>query len=323
MTARDVLSEDEVNALLEGVAQDKIDTSDKQQHADVNIFDFTAQDRIVSARLPALNTINERFVRSFRASLMNLLRRHIDVKVANFLSQKSGEYFGKLNAPICINIVRPRPLIGTAFIVVSYRLIYLIVHYLFGGEHVDEQHDISTKELTQMEIRISDLVLEHILEDMREAWRATYPLEPEAAAFETNPQLINSVSQSETLIVNQYRVGISGLYAEVDFCIPYSVLEPIRSELDEGGSDQTEINENWATQLREEVFDSPLLINGNIAEKSVSLREVLALKEGDVIAIELKPFVTIFAAGIPVFRGKFGISNGKNAVKIIERAKKT
>ena len=70
-----VLSQDEVDALLDGVVSDEVDTEAKEDEdfdpAEIISFDLTAQDRIIRGRMPTLEIIHDRFVRLFRLTLSN------------------------------------------------------------------------------------------------------------------------------------------------------------------------------------------------------------------------------------------------------------
>ena len=75
----DLLSQDEIDALLHGV--DDVDDVDEPMDAgdeSAVSFDFSSQDRIVRGRMPALELIDERFARRMRISLFNMLRKTAD-----------------------------------------------------------------------------------------------------------------------------------------------------------------------------------------------------------------------------------------------------
>ena len=76
----DLLSQDEIDALLHGVDSGAVDTEDAPPApGEARSYDFASQDRIVRGRLPTLEMINERFARTWRIGLFNLLRRSADL----------------------------------------------------------------------------------------------------------------------------------------------------------------------------------------------------------------------------------------------------
>ena len=69
----DLLSQDEIDALLHGV--DDVDEDDISEGEDTRVYDFSSQDRIVRGRMPTLEIVNERFARHLRISMFNMMRR--------------------------------------------------------------------------------------------------------------------------------------------------------------------------------------------------------------------------------------------------------
>ena len=59
-------------------------------------------------------------------------------------------------------------------------------------------------------------------------------------------------------------------------------------------------------------------LDAEFVETQISLRDVLNLKSGDVIPIDIPELITLCAEGMPLFKAEFGISSGMNALKIVE-----
>ena len=79
----DLLSQDEIDALLDGVTGGAVATGEDApppQEA-VRPYDFTQQDRIVRGRLPTLEMVNDRFARFFRLGVFNVLLKSCEVSV--------------------------------------------------------------------------------------------------------------------------------------------------------------------------------------------------------------------------------------------------
>ena len=93
MPAADILSQDEIDALLHGVDKGDIETGTDVplDGEEVHPYDFTSQDRIVRGRLPTLEMVNERFARLFRVSLFNFLRRSPEISVGSVQTLKFSE----------------------------------------------------------------------------------------------------------------------------------------------------------------------------------------------------------------------------------------
>lgn len=106
MAVQDLLSQDEIDALLHGVDDGLVQTDNAAEPGSVKSYDLTSQDRIVRGRMPTLEMINERFARYTRISMFNMLRRSADVAVGGVQVMKFGEYVHSLYVPTSLNLVK-------------------------------------------------------------------------------------------------------------------------------------------------------------------------------------------------------------------------
>ncbi|MFT4854437.1 MAG: flagellar motor switch protein FliM, partial [Bacteroidia bacterium] len=127
MSVQDLLSQDEIDALLHGVDDGDIDVDSDESGGEAKAWDLTSQDRIVRGRMPTLEMINERFARYTRVSLFNLLRHSADVSVGGIQVMKFGEYVHTLYVPTSLNLVKVRPLRGTALFILDAKLVFKLV----------------------------------------------------------------------------------------------------------------------------------------------------------------------------------------------------
>lgn len=317
---QDLLSQDEIDALLHGVDDGDIEPEEDIDEAGVKSYDLTSNDRIVRGRMPTLEMINERFARYTRISMFNFLRRSADVASGGVQIMKFGEYVHTLYVPTSLNLVKMRPLRGTALFIMDAKLVFKLVDNFFGG---DGRHaKIEGREFTPTEVRVVQLVLSQIFSDMIEAWQPVMELEFEYVGSEVNPAMANIVSPSEVVVVSTFHIELDGGGGDFHMTIPYSMIEPIREVLDAGvQSDIDDIDERWTQSLREDIMDARVPVHGTLVEREITLREVADLKAGDVIPVDMPEEFILEANGIPVFRGKMGISNENLAVKIIDQLK--
>src|SRR5690606_1996496 len=130
----DLLSQDEIDALLHGVDSGAVDVEEAPPAPDeARDYDFASQDRIVRGRLPTLEMINERFARTWRIGLFSLLRRSADLSVRGVELLRFGEYMHSLQVPTNLNLVKMKPLRGTALVLFEPRLVFTVVDNFFGG----------------------------------------------------------------------------------------------------------------------------------------------------------------------------------------------
>jgi flagellar motor switch protein FliM len=313
----DLLSQDEIDALLHGVDSGAVDTEDAPPApGEARSYDFASQDRIVRGRLPTLEMINERFARTWRIGLFNLLRRSADLSVRGVDLMRFGEYMHSLQVPNNLNMVKMKPLRGTALVVFEPRLVFTVVDNFFGGN--GKYHTrIEGREFTPTEMRVIQLLLKQTFADLVDAWAPVMPVEFEYMNSEVNPHFANIISPREYIVVSRFHVELEGGGGEFHISIPYSMLEPIREQLDAGlQSDRVERDEGWTRAMRSQLQDAEVELACALAQRQISLRELCQLKVGDVIPIDLPKTVQLQVEQMPLFTGEFGSHNGRNAVKI-------
>ncbi|MEW8473483.1 MAG: flagellar motor switch protein FliM [Candidatus Thiodiazotropha endolucinida] len=317
MSANDLLSQEEIDALLHGVDNGDVATeTDVADAGGVNSYDFTSQDRIVRGRLPTLEMINERFARLFRTSLFNMLRRTADLSVSGIQMQKFSEFVHSLFVPTSLNMIRVPPLRGKGLFVIDPKLVFSVVDNYFGGSGRFHTK-IEGRDFTPTENRVIQLLLKRAFEDLEVAWKPVFQVKFEYSGSEVNPQFANIVSPSEVVVVTSFHVDLESGGGDFHVCMPYSMLEPIRELLDAGvQSDRGERDERWERSLMEEILAAKIELSSILTEVQISVKELAELKEGDIIPIEMPEQVDVEAAEVPVFKAKLGVSDGSYALKI-------
>ncbi len=312
----DLLSQEEIDALLHGVDDGDVDTDDEEDDEDARQYDFNSEDRIVRGRMPTLEMINERFARYLRISMFNLLRRSTEISVGGIQTIKFGEYIHTLFVPTSLNLIKMKPLRGTALLVIEPTLVFILVDNYFGGEGKFHAK-IEGREFTPTEQRVVHMFMELCFEDLIKAWAPVMPMQFEFNSREVNPQFANIVSPTEVVVVSSLHVELEGGGGNIHITMPYSMLEPIRELLDAGiQSDRSDVDERWNQALGDEIKSAEIEVSSILTNTSLTLKEVVNLKEGDIIPIVLEDEVSVFAEGVPVFKGNHGLHKGHHAVKI-------
>ena len=321
MSVQDLLSQDEIDALLHGVDDGDIDTEDDSEIDGARSYDLTSQERIVRGRMPTLEMINERFARYTRISLFNILRRSADVSVGGVQILKFGEYVHTLYVPTSLNLVKVPPLRGTSLFIMDAKLVFKLVDNFFGG---DGRHaKIEGREFTPTETRIVQMLLEQVFVDLREAWAPVLKVDFEYQNSEVNPSMANIVSPSEVVVISTFHIELDGGGGDLHVTMPYSMLEPIREVLDAGvQSDVDDKDERWVKALRADIMDAKVDLEMTVAEREITLRDILEMEAGDVIPVEIPEELILKANGIPTFRGKLGVSRSNLAYKVTDQIKR-
>ena len=108
--AKDFLSQDEVDALLNGVSGQAEEAAEEERFEGVRPYNLATQERIVRGRMPTLEIINERFARMLRLGLFNFVRRTAEISVGPVRVQKYADFVRNLVVPTNLNLVQVKPL---------------------------------------------------------------------------------------------------------------------------------------------------------------------------------------------------------------------
>lgn len=324
MGEQSILSDDEVSALLEGVDSGRVGVEEPPAApGEVRGYDLVSNDRIMRGRLPALEMVNERFVRLWRNGLYNMLQCSVAPASDGIVMLRFNEYIHSLPAPANINLIRIKPLRGMALLVMEPTLVFALVDNFFGGGgRFKAAHD--GREFAAADMRMINLIIEQIFTGMTEAWAPTMKLEFEYVKSETNPHFANFVPPHEYLVVSKFRIELEGGGGgEMHMAIPWSMLEPLREALAATTQgNRPDRDEKWSNAFRSRIFDSSVEPFGVLAEIRTTLGQIVSLKAGDIIPININDPMPVSIGGVQIFLGRFGNANGKCAVKITDVIRK-
>lgn len=314
----DILSQDEVDALLKGMGGGDVDTEDDNSvdSTSAKVYDFTNQERIVRGRLPALDIINERFARGFQRHFNEMIMSSVEVTPGEVKIIKMIDYLRNLFVPTSLNIYRINPLNGVSLFTLDSKLIFTAVDIYFGGTGL-LPFKIEGREYTPVEMSMVRSILDISAENLRKAWGPVMDIEVEYMHSEMNPKFAGIVDSTDMIVVSPIHVRFEGVEGRVDIVMPYAMLEPVRDKLEEGMQNlQGESDNRWSRTLKEESKNIEVELSVNLAELKMNMDDLMKMEKGDIIPIEMPKQVTIKAEGIAVVRGKLGESNNKKAVKI-------
>jgi flagellar motor switch protein FliM len=299
------ISEEEVSALLE-----------KQGAEGVRPFDFSAQ-RINRTQLPMLETIAKSFAPRAAATLSGLIGRDSAVEFTSIESLRVADLQASLPAPGIVAAVRLKPLAGLAFMSVQPNLLVALLDAFFGGSGrpaPDAQAVVSTASQ-----RFLTLLVKSVAPDFTAAWTVVSPLELELAKLETNPRLVPLGSPQDSVIVVRFTCELGAHSGTMDWMLPDAQLSPLREALaaEGGGKAPARKQEAWGPALSAGLQEVEVEIRAELGQARISLRELVSLAPGDIIPIDAPQDVTLLVGDVPLRHGRFGVSQGRNALKII------
>ena len=315
--ASDFLSQDEVDALLKGVSgeSDEPEAASEDDQG-VHNYNLGTQERIVRGRMPTLELINERFARYLRIGLFNYMHRTTDISVGPIRVQKYSEFIRNLVVPTNLNLVAAKPLRGTSLFVIDPNLVFLVVDNMFGGDGRFHTR-VEGRDFTSTEQRIIQGLLRVIFTEYSRSWKPVYDLSFDYIRSEMNSQFANIATPSEIVISTTFSLEFGGTAADMHICFPYSMIEPIRDLLySTMQSDQLSTDHRWTVMLRKQLKDAEVEISAHLGSATVTLGEILKMKTGDIIPIDIRETILARVDDIPLMECRYGRQGAQYALKI-------
>ncbi len=138
-----VLSQDEVDALLNGIANDQVPTAQSEGGpenkpvanvpGEVRLYDFTKSEISARGRLPGLEVIFTSFARRLQSIFATELGKSVDATFKGMEVLSYENLMQGLPLPASIHAVRLEPLRGMAALVIEAKLAFSMVELFFGG----------------------------------------------------------------------------------------------------------------------------------------------------------------------------------------------
>ncbi len=315
---KDVLSQEEIDALLEQVANsDVVTKTSPSVTTGVRSYDLSGQQRITRGRYSGLDAINQRLSSRIRQALSAILRKEVDIDAQAVAVRKFSDYLDGLYLPSSLNLVTLSPLAGTAMVVLDARLVFRIVDFFFGGS--GRHAKVEGREFTPTENTLVARLLNSIYRDIEDLWRGVAELSCQPQGVEYNPALAAIVAPSENVVISTFQVLIGGGGGEIHVVMPEAMLEPVRESLESGHRGlSAESDRQWANAVEQQL--SQVMVNARcrVAELELSLSELAALDVGDFLPLNLRRGSELTVDGIPIHRVEAGSYAGNWAVKVLK-----
>ena len=301
---REMISEEEVSALLEKGGKDFVQPYDLSAH------------RINRTQLPMLEVVCRAFAARAANSLANLLGRDASMQFETLQTAKAADLQAALPVPATLAVIRLKPLPGSGLVSIEPGLLLALLDGFFGGTGraaADSQAAVAPAAQ-----RFLGLMMRSFAADVAAAWLPVTPLEFELVKQETNPRFLQLGGPQQPVIVAKFLVEFGANSGRMDWLLPQSLIAPVREALaSDGGKPAITNHVDWSPQLRSALHGAELETRAVLAQAQISLGEVVRLAPGDIIPIEAPQQVTLLAGDVPLYRGRFGVSQGRNAMKIL------
>ena len=289
------------------------------KHGQVSLYDFKRPERVSKDQMRALEALHEGFGRNLGAALSGYLRTIIEVSVSSIEQLTYSEFIYSLPNPTCFTLLSSDGLDGQLCLEISPLIVYPIVDRLLGGSNAELF--IPQRPLTAIEQRLVSRITDRATQHLSEAWSNLTPLGFTVSDYESNPQLVQIVPPSETVVVVGFEIKMGGRSGTMSLCIPYTVVEPVIPLLTRQANfsySRKNTRPELGPRLQENVGGAPVRMHAILGRTTITMGDLMGLAEGDLITLDKgkdEP-VSLSVEGRAKFRGRLGQYRGNKAVCI-------
>jgi flagellar motor switch protein FliM len=281
----------------------------------VRLYDL-AKDRVSRMRLPTLEMLSKSFAARFTKSLSSLLARELSVEFDGLSNAKVNQILASLPSPTSIASVSLRPLPGAALVKMEAMVLLGLMEAFYGGNNrASNEGQSITSSAAQ---RFLTILIRSAGPEWSAAWAPVVALEFDLQKIESNPRFLQIGGPQDILIVAKFVVSLGSISGSIEFLIPETMLAPVREALAaDSAATSAQPHVAWAPVLAASLQLAKIETRAVLTEAKISLGELVKLVPGDVIPIEAPDHVTLLAGDVPLYTGRFGVSQGYNALRVI------
>ncbi len=325
------LSQDEIDSLLDGVAPeeeprpwDAAAPATPAAHGNDAIgtvagsFDIANAERFGNGHLPTLALINERFVELFEATLYRFTGRKVTIRAEAPTVGKYGAFVGEQETPSSLNIVRMGPSCDNGLFVFDSGLLFFVIDSLFGGNGTMAASK-SGRHFTTTEQRLIARLCELVFADYAKAWEPVHPMHFELVRSESEARFVNLAAPEDAVLAFGFAITSGTARGRFEVCMPLAGIDPIRDVITrEVREKKSAADAQWSVRLAAQVSAAEVELVAELASVPVTCKELLEMKTGDVIVLDIKPSITASVDGVPVLRCRYGNADGRYAIRVEE-----
>ncbi len=272
-------------------------------------------------RLPMLEVVCERMVRTFSTSMRSLISDGIEVALEDMDSVRFDGYMSSLVQPTMIAVFKVPAWRDYGLVIVDKNLIYAVVDALLGGRRGSPFSPAEGRNFTSIETGLISKMVELMLRDLSAAFQPIAPVEIEMERIETSPRFAAIAGPTNIATTATFSIDMEGRGGNFTLLLPSALLEPIRGKLTQRfmgeklGGDTT-----WQDHMESEIRQTELELTAILGELELGLGSVRNLEVGQTLTFDTSPDtpIDVQCAGVSIGRAHMGRERHHIAISMID-----
>ncbi len=324
----DILSQDEVDLLLNAVASGEVDTNETTEpsspldsHPDLVTYDFRRPERVSKEQLKGLQSLFDAFARELNIVLPPFLRSVVRVDLNSIDQLTYDEFILSVSRPTSLAVIDMAPLEGNAVLELNPGMVFPIVDRVLGGRGASISQP---RELTEIEDRILNRLMDMILDCWQRSWAQLIEFDLSVVTQESDPLIIQIVAGSEMTILVGYQIHVGEIVGTMNVCVPLVVLNPILDQISQQAHFKRKMPPELAVRTRDQIQRCLRSVNvpveAVLGRVQLTLNDLAHLQTGDVIPLstEVNAPIPVQIGGQTCFLARCGRHKDQSAVQITD-----
>ena len=270
-------------------------------------------------RLPMLEIVFDRLVRTMSTSLRNFTSDNVEVVFRGLASLRFGDYIETIPNPSILGVFKAEQWDNYGLVMVDAPLIYSMVDVLLGGRPTSIAASVVDRSFTTIERQLVERMIDVLLRDLSDAFAPLTEVRFRFDRLEVIGRFATISRASNAAAMANLHVNMDGRGGVMQILLPYATLEPVRELLLQQYMGETLGRDSiWETHLAEELRQTDIVLDAVLDEQVMDFATVLALRIGDTLPLNVSPGtpVQLRCGPIPIFEGRTGRRGTRLAVLI-------
>ena len=287
----------------------------------VKAYDFRRPDKFSKEQWGTLQSMYEAFSRFAGAAFSSRLRTLSNIRLSSIDQGLYEEWQAQVPSQTACYVLSMQPMTGNIVVEFNLDVASEVVDRMLGGNGVLIDR---TREMSDVEVGLLRSFSTVIGQSLQEMWSAVVPVRSQLQDFGLDAGLIQVASPTDVVLTAFFEVSIGSHLGAMSICVPYTVLEPITSQLSaqvwfSSGRPQASTDEERLL-MQALLARTELEVQVELGAVELPTSSMIDLEVGDTIVLDQRVGqpLDVLVDGRPRFRGLPGTSGRYLGLRVTE-----
>ena len=291
---------------------------------DVQPYKFGSSEPQAPVSLSGMDRMGERMARQIRSMLEPVVGLKPDVAMQP-AEMVNYDLWSAMAPSFCaLSTYKLHPLKGMVLVKLEAPMISAVVERFYGGGNARKKDAEERGEFTRSEERVLAKLSDDIMEALIKSWAELLPMDQTLVAREYDPQALVLAEASDQLLSQTFTISFESEQSwTIEVMFPLVALRQLEPLLQTTApADELKHKDPlWEARLARQMGNIRLPAKTILARPTLTLAELLNLKNGDVIPVNIARNLPLIVGSRVLAQGTIGEQNGRSAFMVDKMSK--